>query len=226
MRVVAVADLHNVRPAVPDGDMLIVAGDLTERGSLEELVRMRDWLKTLPHKHKVVIAGNHDWCLYHENRRQEAELALGSVPGLRYLRDQGITIEGLNVYGSPWQPEFCNWAFNLDRGEPLRRVWSKIPPDLDILVTHGPPSGYGDLTTRGLHAGCGDLLAAIDVKKPRYTFFGHIHEGAGQWDRNGLKIINCTVGDVYGSKAAREKHPRGQPVVLDIIPPDAHLVER
>lgn len=75
-----------------------------------------------------------------------------------------------------WQPEFCDWAFNLKRGDPLRAVWKKIPTDTDILMTHGPPIGHGDLTTHGNRTGCVDLFMEIHKRiKPKYHIFGHIH---------------------------------------------------
>jgi predicted phosphodiesterase len=84
------------------------------------------------------------------------------------------------VYGSPWQPEFCDWAFNVNRGPEIRRYWDKIPPDTDILITHGPPLGFGDLTADGFHCGCSDLLDVVQANPPRVHIFGHIHEAYGK----------------------------------------------
>jgi len=200
MRVVATADIHNTKPRLPDGDMLLVCGDLTETGSLDQLLRFRDWLGSQTHKHKVVIAGNHDFCLEQSSKRQEAELALGSV--CTYLFDQGTTIEGKTIYGSPWQPWFHNWAFNLSRGASLVEKWTKIPANLDILMVHGPPFGFGDRTMYGDSVGCQDLLAELYIKKPKYTLYGHIHEDTGAWLSQGLNFVNCSSD--YGSKPAYE----------------------
>ena len=77
------------------------------------------------------------------------------------------------------QPVFCDWAFNLKRGEPLREKWNKIPAGVDILMTHGPPVGHGDKSKYGdTRTGCVDLLHTVQTRvKPKYHVFGHIHEG-------------------------------------------------
>ena len=76
------------------------------------------------------------------------------------------------------QPEFCSWGFNLPRGDPCLEKWQKIPSNVDILMTHGPPIGHGDLCTGGNRAGCVDLLREVQYRiRPKYHVFGHIHEG-------------------------------------------------
>ena len=55
--VVCVSDTHNFESQLPDGDLLLHAGDLTEGGTFEELQEQLDWLNNQPHRHKVVIAG-------------------------------------------------------------------------------------------------------------------------------------------------------------------------
>ena len=97
-----------------------------------------------------------------------------------YLCDEGITCEGLYIYGSPWQPYFYNWAFNLSRGAACLNKWREIPEHTDVLLTHGPPLGHGDLCSSGVRAGCVDLLLEIQNRiHPKLHVFGHIHEGAG-----------------------------------------------
>ena len=59
----------------------------------------------------------------------------------------------MQVWGSPWQPEFCGWAFNLRRGEACAAKWRLIPTATDVLVTHGPPLGHGDLCHGGKRVG-------------------------------------------------------------------------
>lgn len=104
-----------------------------------------------------------------------------SLKNCIYLEDSGTKVGGLNIYGSPWQPVFCDWAFNLERGDPLRAVWKKIPDGTDILITHGPPIGHGDILKGGSErSGCVDLLMEIQKRvRPKYHIFGHIHEGYG-----------------------------------------------
>lgn len=55
--------------------------------------------------------------------------------GFVCLEDAEATVAGLRFYGSPWQPAFHDWAFNLPRGEPLAAVWRRIPARVDVLVT-------------------------------------------------------------------------------------------
>jgi Icc-related predicted phosphoesterase len=213
------SDTHCKHPAVPDGDILIHAGDLTLDGSFREIAAEGNWLRSLPHKHKVLIAGNHD--ILFERNQADALVALG--PGIVYLQDNEVKLEGLRIYGSPWQPEFCNWAFNLERGKALERVWRKIPEGLDILITHGPPYSYLD---KGLFSregkpvhslrerllkneplGCKDLRNRIREVPPKLHVFGHIHYGYGQeWMRD---------RDILLVNAAQGYHLEHKPVVLD-----------
>ena len=211
-KICAVSDVHCTDIQTEPADILTVSGDLTYRGSLDELAQFRKWLVAQPQKYKVVIAGNHDFCLEDPKRRAIAENMLGG-DGIVYLRDQLTVVEGLRIYGSPWQPWFHDWAFNLERGTEIALKWAMIPENVDILLTHGPPFGYGDRTfwTKE-RVGCADLLAAIDLKKPRVTCFGHIHEDAGEWTRNGCKLINCNVGYKVG------EYPTPKPVVFELEP--------
>lgn len=76
------------------------------------------------------------------------------------------------------QPEFCKWAFNLPRGKECLSKWNLIPSDTDILVTHSPPLGFGDLCCTGVRAGCVELLSTVQQRiVPKYHVFGHVHEG-------------------------------------------------
>jgi predicted phosphodiesterase len=192
VRIVAVADTHLFHGdlKVPDGDLFIHAGDLCRRGTLEELKQAVDWIRSLPHPRKLVVAGNHDWAFV--DHPAQARALLDGVG--TYLEDGGATIDGLTVWGSPWQPAFNDWAFNLPRGEPLAKKWSLIPGGLDVLVTHGPPAGYGDATSMGRErSGCADLLGRVRVVKPRLHLFGHIHEDGGCWTAGDTTFVNCTT---------------------------------
>lgn len=197
VRIVAVADTHSQhqRMRVPDGDVLIHAGDLTHGGTYEQLEKAATWMRGLPHKEKVVIAGNHDFGL-----QDQPEVMRPLFEGLTYLQDEAATVCGLRIWGSPWQPEFFNWAFNLPRGAALDEKWRHIPEGLDVLVTHGPPHGYGDRIYDGSRVGCADLLRHCRAKKPRLHLFGHIHEDRGEWTEGEVRFINVTVAE--GSRPA------------------------
>ena len=190
--------------SIPDGDLLIHAGDLTGHGTLPEIEREADWLRSLPHASKVVIAGNHDFALERQPRAARALLH-----GLTYLQDAETTEFGLRIWGSPWQPWFYDWAFNLKRGAEIRAKWDSIPGGIDVLVTHGPPAGHGDRTDRGEDVGCVDLLDAVRRVRPRLHVFGHIHEGYGTTNEGNTTFVNACTCDV----AYRPAHP---PVVIDL----------
>jgi hypothetical protein len=139
MRLVAVADTHLYvgRLTIPDGDVLIHAGDMCRFGKLSELGSAVAWMRALPHRVKIVVAGNHDWPF--ENGPENARAVLGA--DFIYLQDEGAEIEGLRFWGSPWQPELNDWAFNLPRGAPLAAKWAAIPRDPDVSIcSHASPT--------------------------------------------------------------------------------------
>ena len=192
MRVVAVADTHlyHHELQLPDGDVFVHAGDLCRSGDLAELREAADWLKSLPHRHKVVIAGNHDWAFVREPDLAREVLA---DAGVVYLQDSGVTIDGVRFWGSPWQPEFNDWAFNLPRGRALAAKWALIPTDLDVLVTHAPPSGIGDRGPVPGRLGCEDLLDRVLSIRPKVHLFGHIHQDGGAWEIGPTLFANVTT---------------------------------
>ncbi len=190
MRIVAVADTHTFTKdlVVPDGDVFIHAGDICRGGDLDELRDAADWMAGLPHRHKIIVAGNHDWAFVHEPAA--ARSLLGDM---HYLQDRELTIEGLRFYGSPWQPEFNDWAFNLPRGPALAAVWANIPAGLDVLITHGPPEGIGDRVAYAGRTGCADLLRRVTEVAPRLHMFGHIHQDGGVWQHGRTMFANVTT---------------------------------
>jgi len=217
MRIVAIADTHTFTDelVVPDGDVLIHAGDIGRGGTLDELEPAAAWIAAQPHRHKVIVAGNHDWLFVHDPGRARA---LFSGPRSHYLEDDEVTIEGLRFYGSPWQPEFNDWAFNLPRGEPLARVWSKIPRGIDVLVTHGPPAGVGDRGGYGPErAGCEDLRARVIHVAPRVHLFGHIHQDGGAWQLGPTMYINATTWECTRRPTVFEIDAKG--ISLVEVPP-------
>jgi len=190
MRIVAVADTHLFTSdlVVPDGDVFIHAGDLCRGGDLDELREAAAWIEALPHRHKIVVAGNHDWCFVHDPAAARALLG-----NMHYLEDAELVLDGIRFYGSPWQPEFNDWAFNLPRGEAIAAVWRKIPAGLDVLITHGPPEGLGDRSPVGGRAGCADLRRRIAEVLPRLHLFGHIHQDGGVWHEGATVFANVTT---------------------------------
>jgi len=191
MRIVAVADTHLFTDdlVVPDGDVFVHAGDLCRAGTLDELARAAEWIRALPHRRKVVIAGNHDWSFVREPARARALLG----DDVTYLEGEAAEVGGLRFWGGPWQPEFNAWAFNLPRGAALAEKWSAIPAGLDVLVTHGPPEGIGDQVRDERRTGDADLLTQVLRAKPRLHLFGHIHQDGGFWERDGVRFANVTT---------------------------------
>lgn len=205
MRVVCLSDIHSHQRGivVPDGDLLVVAGDLTKRGGRDEIDAFDRWLCTLPHPHRVVIAGNHDFAF-----EQDPE-ARHWITGATYLQDEECTVGGVRIWGSPWTPRFFDWAFNLDRGAPLRRFWDLVPTGIDILVTHGPPRGILDRTFRGEDVGCDDLRDAVLRIRPRLHVFGHIHESHGELRQDGIHYVNASTCTIRYA-------PTQPPIVIDL----------
>lgn len=190
MRIIFISDTHGLHEALelPEGDVLIHAGDIGMKGTLDEIVNFNAWLGKQTHAHKIIIAGNHDFAF-----EKNARLARKALSNGKYLQDNFAIVEGLKIYGSPWQPWFYDWAFNLERGAPLKKVWQMIPEDTDILVTHGPPFGILDITSDGQSVGCKDLLERVRQIKPKVHAFGHIHPAYGALEIDETRFLNCAA---------------------------------
>lgn len=198
MRLALVADLHGHLPAVPECDVLVIGGDVTPPHDHDVAFQarwldseFRAWLDAAPATEVVGIAGNHDFVF---------ENAPETVPGdLRwtYLEDEAAEVGGLRFWGSPWTPWFFDWAFNAPKGDAdeefLGARYAGVPDAADVLVVHGPPRGYGDRTASGMDVGSTAFLETIDRVRPAVCLFGHIHEGRGRWDRDGIDLVNAAA---------------------------------
>ncbi|CAE6941889.1 Mpped1 [Symbiodinium sp. CCMP2592] len=195
LRFVCLSDTHGqhreLSSRLPPGDVLLHAGDFSTDGSLEEVLDFAAWIRSLPYAHKLLIAGNHDLPMDKAYRGGKAKqkashvraaflAALAEGDGVTYLEDSEVEIGGIRIYGTPWQPEFMDWAFNLPRHE-IGNKWKAVPTGVDVLLVHGPPLGRGDALLPSLRRrGCADLLTEVqDRIRPQFCVFGHIHEGAG-----------------------------------------------
>lgn len=192
MKLVVISDTHGFHreiDKIPNGDVLIHCGDISNVGEREQVEDFVDWLGQQPHNHKIFIAGNHDKSFdpkFNKNKKTKPDwliYLLNELEGthVHYLENDWIKIGGIKFWGSPWTPSFFPdyWAFNADRGDSIRTHWNLIPMDTDVLITHGPPSFRLDLTKSGKYAGCTDLRYFTELVKPKYHLFGHIHEGHG-----------------------------------------------
>lgn len=217
MRIVAVADTHTFEAdlgALPAGDVFVHAGDMLRGGTLEELEGVARWMRALPHRHKIIIAGNHDWCFVNDST--EARRLLGDVV---YLQDSATTIEGVLFWGSPWQPEYNDWAFNLPRGPALAQKWAAVPHHVDVLITHGPPAGFGDTGLVEGRAGCEDLLRRVRQVSPRLHLFGHIHQDGGFWRDGATCFSNVTTWECERAATVIDFDPATKQVAEVSIPP-------
>jgi len=198
-------------PGLPDGDLLIHSGDLTNDGTIKEIQAQLDWLDSLPHRYKIVLAGNHDSYFDPKSRR-----SVDKGPGKRlnfrnihYLQDESVQLEfeggrTLNIYGAGDIPQCGGTDFAFQYARDLHPWKSRIPISTDVLVTHTPPRHHLDLDL-----GCSGLLEEIWRVKPRLHVFGHIHSGHGRqavfWDKGQA---------AYERLMSRSK--RG--IVADLIP--------
>jgi Icc-related predicted phosphoesterase len=203
VRIVFTSDCHGKLPeaTLPEGDVLVISGDVlqnfTRKRAVDALLqrpaleKLDQFFATLRYRKIVLVAGNHDWVFQLE---KDARTLLRHAI---YLEDEGCTIDGVTFWGSPWQPEFCDWAFNLPRqGDELRRAWEKIPPKVDVLVTHGPPFGILDRPDGdGRNVGCELLRERVRVVKPRVHAFGHIHGSYGKHHEDGTWFVNASLCD-------------------------------
>ena len=189
MKIVAFSDIHgdNIRN-MPSADVFICAGDFSAHGSIADLVQFNTRLDKLQGR-KIVVAGNHDWVC--ERNYSLAKSCFS--PDVHFLQDEAIHIEGFLFYGTPWQPLFLNWAFNLPE-EQLKEKFAKIPDSVDVLITHCPPYGILDVVD-GYHQGSPSLMERVMQIKPKYHIFGHIHEGYGKYEENGTTFLNVSVLD-------------------------------
>lgn len=217
VRIVAVADTHTFEKdlgALPDGDVLVHAGDLLRGGTIDELKGVAEWIRSLPHRNKIVVAGNHDWCFIEAPR--EARELLGDVT---YLEDAEATIRGVRFWGGPWQPEYNDWAFNLPRGAPIAEKWAAISEGVDVLITHGPPYGIGDQGPTAGRAGCEDLLARVRRLRPKLHLFGHIHQDGGFWREGATCFSNVTTWECERRATVIDLDESTKEVVAVDIPP-------
>jgi Icc-related predicted phosphoesterase len=188
MRIYAVSDLHGYFPPyVPECELLLLGGDYCPTRNLEQEKRFMsgkfsEWLREVPAKQVVGIAGNHDFIL-----QDEPEFAR-SLPWT-YLQDEEINIDGVRIYGTPWTPPFFDWAFMCNESM-LQERFSNIPEGLDILLSHGPAWKHLDQNSGKENCGSYSLLQRIKQVKPDSHVFGHIHEGHGVMDDGPTRFYN------------------------------------
>ena len=229
MRIVCISDTHGLHKKMkyplPDGDLLIHSGDVSNIGEKYDVIEFIEWFQSLKqYDSKIFCSGNHDWAFERKepwlyNYINDENL---SQSDCYYLEDSFMTItypefsRPIKIYGTPWQPDFCNWAFNVPRDK-LYLYWEKIPLDTDILITHGPPQGIGDMNLEGENCGCLSLRGYIEKIKPVLNISGHIHEGYS------TNIIGDTTF-VNASICTRRYVPLNKPIIVDLTEVDGKLI--
>ncbi len=192
MKITIISDTHSYHKSITNKikqcDMVIHCGDMSSVGYIHEITAFSNWMDKLPAHYKIFIAGNHD-----RSFDNNESLAIASVsPSVIYLRDSMVEIEGIKIYGTPSQPEFCNWAFN-HTDEQQDQYFSLIPEGVDILITHCPPYGILDTLESGEQVGSKVLLKHLDRVKPKFHCFGHIHCSNGILVKDGTTYINASI---------------------------------
>lgn len=223
MKIVCISDTHNKHRElnIPSGDVLIHSGDACLQGTLQEFAAFANWFAAQPHKWKLYVPGNHDFCVAQDETLTRSML---ERPGCRMLIDRAIEIAGVKFYGSPWIPNLSGWAYYAS-AQRLRDRFADIPDDTNVLITHGPPSGTLDLIpdvqtvgdphgleedewcdARGLHVGSVALLARTkQLADLKLHVFGHIHESYG---RDGI-AVNASI-------CTREYNADNKPIVVEV----------
>jgi Icc-related predicted phosphoesterase len=205
IRVVVIGDTHEHHRdlVIPDGNLLIHAGDITRNSFSSRAIQdFNDWLRHLPHQHKIVIPGNHDYGLADPAWQKLITSAI-------LLINNGVELMGLKFWGTPITPVdhgHFGGATAADREAQFRR----IPDGTNILISHGPPHGILDQEhTSSTAQGCHELLAAVTRIKPMAHLFGHIHAAYGRIQTADTLFVNCAVAD-------RSGRPVRYPQVIDL----------
>lgn len=210
MKICIISDTHNKHKRLaklPEADVIIHCGDFTSMGHSHEIVEFMKWFSKLEEfKHKIIIAGNHDW-LFETN----GVLAREKVPeNVIYLEDSEVIIDGIKFYGTPVSLPFMNWAFNRPE-EKLKLHWEAIPDDTDVLITHQPPFGIFDWSVYdNKHTGSPSLYFEVMERiQPKIHCFGHIHSG------HGIKVIENTTF-INASNLDEDYMCVYEPIIIDI----------
>lgn len=203
MIITVISDTHGkhneITQDLPGGDLLLHAGDISSMGYQHEVQQFCKWFNNVDnYDHKIFIAGNHDWGF--QNNVEKIMEIVNSYKTITYIQDETVSVgddeKMVNVYGSPWQPEFYNWAFNLPKnGVELATKWDAIPDNTDILITHGPAFGVLDTVAGKMwdNLGCQLLTDKIKTIKPKIHLCGHIHSGYGYFFDGDTHFLNASV---------------------------------
>lgn len=198
LTIVHLSDTHLKKfPELESGNVLVHSGDALNYGSFEDLIKFREQLKAVKDNYKIIIyvAGNHDW-EFEKRPYQSKQFLLEEIPNLVYLHHEAYEFEGVKFFGSPLQPAFCNWAFNVKDNLELYEKYLEIPEDTEVLITHCPPEGTLDQLYTGGRVGSRALKLALPrLTKLKAHLFGHIHAARGIEYTNDIWYSNAAICD-------------------------------
>ncbi|KAA1474844.1 Metallo-dependent phosphatase [Dentipellis sp. KUC8613] len=233
-RFVCISDTHSRTFPVPSGDVLLHSGDLSSWGTIPQLKVTIDWLESLDHPAKILIAGNHDLCLdknfpgilrqnglIRGTEEDEAVILAQSLvrgeasrkAGLYYLEHESMDLvtktgKRWKIYGTPAAPRYVLGSFQYTTEEQAQAIYDRVPADTEIFLTHTPPFLTLDKAKRGADAGCPHLAKRVDeLHNCRLHVFGHIHEA------HGAKIHGASDKLVSVNAALAL---RGQAIIVDL----------
>lgn len=196
-KVTFVSDVHcNFELKIKETDILCYCGDLSNKGNKNEITDGLNWLKEQKAECKIMIPGNHDIFIQSKSDKfvQLKNEICSDIVFLNYTNGEDYFIyDGLSFYGCGYTPRVGNWAFMYNKKD-AKKFWQKLP-DVDILLTHGPPKGILDKNWRDEECGCTALLSAVKKIKPKIHAFGHIHESYGYKRKFDIDFINCSATD-------------------------------
>lgn len=213
MRIVAISDTHlqHDKITIPDGDILIHAGDFSVDATMKDVIDFASWIKAQPHQYKLAIPGNHDRIC--EDNMKLCKEILDPIP----FEDAGtVKLAGLYFLCYSWTPApqaNSRWKFHHFSNDKFEKFWEYAPP-LDYLVTHGPPQGILDKVAHTYPGEC-PFVGEYYMRKyvldyqPKIHIFGHIHESYGTTTIGNTRFFNASVCDL------RYK-PTNPPFVIDL----------
>lgn len=203
MKILSLSDTHGHKPSgLPEADVFVHAGDWSSYGSEKETIAFLKWLADIEHKFGeiIVVPGNHErWPFAHPDIAK----SMFEQQGYHFLEDKAVVIGGKKFYGMPWTPVFGQWGYMAQLQARIERA-ANIPSDTNVLITHGPPhkimDGVENFDGRKceweiLHCGCMPLRDRVFEIKPQLHIFGHIHEGYGVEEHEGIKFVNASIMD-------------------------------